>query len=293
MWSTIVDVLKDTGLDTLKTLPVLFLAYLLMEWLEHRTSEKTNRLIQRSGRWGPLWGSLIGVVPQCGFSAAASSFYAGRVITVGTLIAVYLSTSDEMLPIFISERVPVLTILKILGMKVLLGMIGGFSLDAIVRLVRGRKHRPERDPVNINHMCEHDHAHEEHDGIWVAALKHTLKITVFLFIVSLILNALIAFVGQARLASILSDRLFLSELLAGIVGLIPNCAASVVITQLYLEGMIGAGPLMSGLLVGAGIGILVLIRENDQPKKNAAIIAILYGYGVLFGTIIDLLHITF
>ncbi len=293
MWSTIVDVLKDTGLDTLKTLPVLFLAYLLMEWLEHRTSEKTNNLIQRSGRWGPLWGSLIGVIPQCGFSAAASSFYAGRVITVGTLIAVYLSTSDEMLPIFISEQVPILTILKILGMKVLLGMIGGFSLDAIVRLVRGRKHRPERDPVDINHMCEHDHAHEEEDGIWLAALKHTLKITVFLFIVSLILNALIAFVGQARLASILSDRLFLSELLAGIVGLIPNCAASVVITQLYLEGMIGAGPMMSGLLVGAGIGILVLIRENDQPKKNAAIIAILYGYGVLFGTLIDLLHITF
>lgn len=293
MWSTIVDVLKDTGLDTLKTLPVLFLAYLLMEWLEHRTSEKTNNLIQRSGRWGPLWGSLIGVIPQCGFSAAASSFYAGRVITVGTLIAVYLSTSDEMLPIFISEQVPILTILKILGMKVLLGMIGGFSLDAIVRLVRGRKRRPERDPVDINHMCEHDHAHEEEDGIWLAALKHTLKITVFLFIVSLILNALIAFVGQARLASILSDRLFLSELLAGIVGLIPNCAASVVITQLYLEGMIGAGPMMSGLLVGAGIGILVLIRENDQPKKNAAIIAILYGYGVLFGTLIDLLHITF
>lgn len=293
MWSTIVDVLKDTGLDTLKTLPVLFLAYLLMEWLEHRTSEKTNNLIQRSGRWGPLWGSLIGVIPQCGFSAAASSFYAGRVITVGTLIAVYLSTSDEMLPIFISEQVPILTILKILGMKVLLGMIGGFSLDAIVRLVRGRKHHPERDPVDINHMCEHDHAHEEEDGIWLAALKHTLKITVFLFIVSLILNALIAFVGQARLASILSDRLFLSELLAGIVGLIPNCAASVVITQLYLEGMIGAGPMMSGLLVGAGIGILVLIRENDQPKKNAAIIAILYGYGVLFGTLIDLLHITF
>lgn len=293
MWSTIVDVLKDTGLDTLKTLPVLFLAYLLMEFLEHRTSEKTNRLISRSGRWGPLWGSLIGVIPQCGFSAAASSFYAGRVITVGTLIAVYLSTSDEMLPIFISERVPVLTILKILGMKVLLGMIAGFSLDAIVRLVRGRKQKPERDPVNISHMCEHDHAHEKEDGIWVSAIKHTLKITVFLFLVSLVLNALIAFVGEARLASILSDRLFISELLAGIVGLIPNCAASVVITQLYLEGMIGAGPMMSGLLVGAGIGILVLIRENDQPKKNAAIIAILYGYGVLFGTLIDLLHITF
>lgn len=293
MWATIVDVLKDTGLDTLKTLPVLFLAYLLMEFLEHRTSEKTNRLIQRSGRWGPLWGSLIGVIPQCGFSAAASSFYAGRVITVGTLIAVYLSTSDEMLPIFISERVPILTILEILGMKVLLGMIAGFSLDAIVRLVRGKKRKAERDPVDIHHMCEHDHAHEEEDGIWVSAIKHTLKITIFLFLVSLILNALIAFVGQARLASILSDRLFISELLAGIVGLIPNCAASVVITQLYLEGMIGAGPMMSGLLVGAGIGILVLIRENDKPKKNAAIIAILYGYGVLFGTLIDLLHITF
>lgn len=293
MGEIILDVLKDTGLDTLKTLPVLFLAYLLMEFLEHRTGEKTNRLIQKSGRWGPLLGSVLGVVPQCGFSAGASSLYAGRVITVGTLLAVYLSTSDEMLPIFISEQVPILTILKILGMKVLIGMVAGFALDAIVRVTRGRKHQPERDPVNIGHMCEHDHAHEEEDGIWVSAIKHTLKITVFLFLVSLVLNALIAFLGEARLAAILSDRLFLSELLAGLVGLIPNCAASVVITQLYLEGMIGAGPMMSGLLVGAGIGILVLIRENDQPKKNAAIIAILYGSGVLFGTLIDLLGITF
>ena len=273
MWTTISDVLADTGLDTLKTVPVLFLAYLLMEYLEHRTSERTTRLIRRSGRWGPALGALIGVVPQCGFSAAASSLYAGRVITVGTLVAVFLSTSDEMLPIFLS--------------------MAGFIIDAMVRLFRGRKHRPKEDAMDVEHMCKHDHAHQESDGILISALKHTGKITVYLFLVSLALNALIAFIGKARLSAILSDRLIISELLAGVIGLIPNCAASVVITQLYLEGMIGAGPMMSGLLVGAGIGILVLLRENEPLKKNLAIIGMTYGFGVLFGVLIDLLHITF
>ena len=293
MWTTISDVLADTGLDTLKTVPVLFLAYLLMEYLEHRTSERTTRLLRRSGRWGPALGALIGVVPQCGFSAAASSLYAGRVITVGTLVAVFLSTSDEMLPIFLSERVPAASILKILGTKALLGMMAGFIIDAMVRLFRGRKHRPKEDAMDVEHMCKHDHAHQESDGILISALKHTGKITVYLFLVSLALNALIAFIGKARLSAILSDRLIISELLAGVIGLIPNCAASVVITQLYLEGMIGAGPMMSGLLVGAGIGILVLLRENEPLKKNLAIIGMTYGFGVLFGVLIDLLHITF
>ena len=293
MWTTISDVLADTGLDTLKTVPVLFLAYLLMEYLEHRTSERTTRLIRRSGRWGPALGALIGVVPQCGFSAAASSLYAGRVITVGTLVAVFLSTSDEMLPIFLSERVPAASILKILGTKALLGMMAGFIIDAMVRLFRGRKHRPKEDAMDVEHMCKHDHAHQESDGILISALKHTGKITVYLFLVSLALNALIAFIGKARLSAILSDRLIISELLAGVIGLIPNCAASVVITQLYLEGMIGAGPMMSGLLVGAGIGILVPLRENEPLKKNLAIIGMTYGFGVLFGVLIDLLHITF
>ena len=293
MWTTISDVLADTGLDTLKTVPVLFLAYLLMEYLEHRTSERTTRLIRRSGRWGPALGALIGVVPQCGFSAAASSLYAGRVITVGTLVAVFLSTSDEMLPIFLSERVPAASILKILGTKALLGMMAGFIIDAMVRLFRGRKHRPKEDAMDVEHMCKHDHAHQESDGILISALKHTGKITVYLFLVSLALNALIAFIGKARLSAILSDRLIISELLAGVIGLIPNCAASVVITQLYLEGMIGAGPMMSGLLVGAGFGFLVLLRENEPLKKNLAIIGMTYGFGVLFGVLIDLLHITF
>ncbi|MDD5886643.1 MAG: putative manganese transporter [Oscillospiraceae bacterium] len=293
MWNTILDILKDTGMDTLKTIPVLFLAYLLMEFLEHRTGERTANLIRKSGYWGPLYGGLLGVVPQCGFSAAASSLYAGRVITLGTLIAVYLSTSDEMLPIFLSENVPASTILKILGTKAGLGILAGFLIDAAVRIFRSRHNRPTYESMDIEHVCEHDHAHTEEDGVLVSALKHTVKITVYLFLVSLILNGLISWLGEARLASILSDRLVLSELLAGIVGLIPNCAASVVITQLYLEGMIGAGPMMAGLLVGAGIGLLVLVRENEPPKKNAAIIGILYVTGVFLGTMIDLLHITF
>ena len=293
MWESLLDILKDAGLDTLKTVPILFLAYLLMECLESRTTDRTRERIRKAGKWGPAYGSLIGALPQCGFSAAASGLYAGRVITVGTLVAVYLSTSDEMLPIMISEQVPVLTILKILGMKVLCGMIAGFLIDAAVRTTRGRRHQTPEEDWNIGHMCEHDHAHDEADGVLISALKHTGKITVYLFLVTLLLNGLIEWVGEARLSQLFVEIPFVSELLAGLVGLIPNCAASVVITQLYLEGMIGAGPMMSGLLVGAGIGFLVLVRENDQPKKNAAIIGMTYGAGVVFGTVIDLLHLVF
>lgn len=287
------DVLKDTVIDTLKILPILFIAYWLMEFIEQKAGDKFKDAVRRSGRVGPLYGSLLGAFPQCGFSAGASSLYAGRVITLGTLLAVYLSTSDEMLPIFISENVPAGTILKVLGAKVLCGLLAGFATDLFIRLFRTRKHQKLEDEMDIHHVCEHDAAHEEDDGVTLAALKHTLKITVFLFVVSLLLNGLIAIVGEESLAHLLINKPILSELLAGVVGLVPNCAASVVITQLYLEGIIGAGPLMSGLLVGAGIGLVVLIREHDNPKKNAAIIGILYFWGVFFGTLIDLLHITF
>jgi len=292
MWDILKDVTVDTLVDTVKILPILFIAYLLMEFIEQRTGDRAKEIIRKSGRFGPVYGSVLGMLPQCGFSAAASSLYAGRVITVGTLIAVYLSTSDEMLPIFLSEHVPAGTILKVLGLKVLIGMIAGFGLDAAVRLFRGRHGQPKDQAVNIEHLCEHDHAHDEEDGVLVSALKHTLKIIVFLLIVSFVLNAVIAFLGEERLSGLIINQPVLAELITGLIGLIPNCAASVVITQLYLEGIIGVGPMMSGLLVGAGIGILVLIREHDDPKKNAAIIGILYGSGVLFGILLDLLHVT-
>lgn len=291
MLNTLLDLLQDTAVDTLKIIPLLFIAYWLMELIEHRSGERAKNLIQKSGHYGPIYGAFLGVLPQCGFSAASASLYAGRVITVGTLVAVFLSTSDEMLPILISENVAAGTIFKILGLKVLFGMVAGFAVDIGVRTFRRHANQPVDEEINIHHLCDHDAAHEEEDGILLSAIKHTLKITVFLFVISLLLNGIMTFLGEERLSGLFVNIPVVSELVAGLVGLIPNCAASVIITQLYVEGIISVGPMMSALLVGAGIGILVLLREHDNPKKNAMIIGILYGFGVLFGVLLDLLGV--
>ncbi len=292
MWETIWDILLDTLKDTAEIIPILFLAYLLMEFLERHMSERTTELVRKSGRFGPIIGSVVGAFPQCGFSAAASSLYAGRVITVGTLIAVYLSTSDEMLPILLSEHVPAATILRILGLKVLVGLLAGLAVDFGARLTRKRRNQKLQDDMDIHHFCEHEHAHEEGDGILVSALKHSLVILAWIFGISLVLNGLIALVGEENLGGFVVNMPVVGELLAGLIGLIPNCAASVVITQLYLEGVIGVGPMMSGLLVGAGIGLVVLFKSNEGVKRNISIVAILYGIGVVAGILLDLLHVT-
>lgn len=292
MWETLWDILLDTLKDTAEIIPVLFLAYLLMEFLERHMSERTTDLVRKSGRFGPIIGSVLGAFPQCGFSAAASSLYAGRVITVGTLLAVYLSTSDEMLPILLSEHVPAATILRILGLKVLVGLIAGLAVDFGARLTRKRRNQKLQDDMDIHHFCEHEHAHEEEDGIFVSALKHSLVILAWIFGVSLVLNGLIALVGEENLGGFVVNMPVVGELLAGLIGLIPNCAASVVITQLYLEGVIGVGPMMSGLLVGAGIGLVVLFKSNEGVKRNISIVAILYLIGVVAGLLLDLLHVT-
>ena len=259
-----------------------------MEWLEHRTSKKTKAVIKNSGRFGPLLGGLLGAIPQCGFSAAASNLYAGRIITMGTLVAIYLSTSDEMLPIMISEKVPVSVILSILGLKIVIGMAAGFIIDAVASIVAGRSRQIDKIEAGISHVCEHDHCHCE-KSIVKSALKHTLVITVFVLIVSLALNAVLAAVGEETLASFILDRPFMGPVVTSLVGLIPNCAASVVITQLYLQGVLSFGSMMAGLLTGSGVGILVLCRVNDQWRDNAKIIALVYGVGVLCGIAINLI----
>ena len=292
MWETIWDILLDTLKDTAEIIPILFLAYLLMEFLERHMSERTTELVRKSGRFGPIIGSVVGAFPQCGFSAAASSLYAGRVISVGTLIAVFLSTSDEMLPILLSEHVPAATILRILGLKVLVGLLAGLAVDFGARLTRKRRNQKLQDDMDIHHFCEHEHAHEEGDGILVSALKHSLVILAWIFGISLVLNGLIALVGEENLGGFVVNMPVVGELLAGLIGLIPNCAASVVITQLYLEGVIGVGPMMSGLLVGAGIGLVVLFKSNEGVKRNISIVAILYGIGVVAGILLELLHVT-
>lgn len=282
------EIILDTLSDSIKLLPFLFLTYLAMEYMEHKAGEKMQSVIRRSGKCGPFIGGILGVFPQCGFSAAASNLYAGRIITIGTLMSIYLSTSDEMLPIFISENVGIGIILKVLGAKVLIAVIAGILIDAVCNrfFIKGER-KPE-----IEHLCEQHHCHCE-DGIVKSALRHTLEIFLYLLAVSFVLNALIAVIGEDFLENLLLDKMLVGEVLAGIVGLIPNCAASVIITQLYLKGILSAGAMMSGLLVGAGVGILVLLRVNDRPKENAIIISMLYLTGVGAGIIVELLGITF
>lgn len=293
MWSLICEVALDALIDSVKLLPFLFITYLAMEYLEHKTSDKSNQLVERSGKIGPLYGSLLGIVPQCGFSAAATNLYAGRVITLGTLIAIYLSTSDEMLPILISEKVSILLILKILFVKVIIGMIAGFAIDFIhQKFLRFTHMKDPHHLPDIHHMCEHEHCHCDEKGIFPSALKHTVEIFVYILVISFLLNLVIAYIGEDTLSSFILNRPVIGELAAGLIGLIPNCAASVVITQLYLEGLLSAGPMMAGLLVSAGVGLLVLFKVNDHPRENLKILGLLYAIGVVSGLLIELFGIT-
>ncbi len=285
---TMKEILFDTLLDSVKILPFLFLTYLVMELLEHKTGGKSKDQIRRA-RWsGPIWGGLLGVIPQCGFSTAASSLYAGRVITVGTLLAVYFSTSDEMLPIMISQAVPVSVMIKILGTKAIIAIISGM----VVEVVYTRVLKKQEKEMDIHVVCEEEHCKCE-DGIVKSAAKHTIKIFFYLLLISFVLNVIVGIIGEDTLAQFFVGTPVIGELIAALVGLIPNCASSVVITELYLDGIIGAGEMMSGLLVNAGVGLLVLFRLNRNGKQNAGIIATLYGLGVFWGVIIDLIGITF
>ena len=278
------DVVLDTLVDGVKLLPFLFLTYLAMEYIEHKTTAKTKNTIKKSGKLGPLVGRILGAFPQCGFSTAGSNLYAGRVITIGTLISIYLSTSDEMLPVFLSEKVPMTTILSMIAVKAVIGMVAGFIIDFVIRI---RKSSQEQDFTSkIGHMCDHDHCHCD-KSIVKSALNHTLTIFAFILVISFLLNTAVFFVGEDSIAGIILDRPVLGSILSGIVGLIPNCAASVVITQLYVEGVISIGATMSGLLVGAGAGLIVLFKENRDIKENIKIVALLYAIGVACGIIID------
>lgn len=279
----LLDIFSDSLLDSVKLLPFLFLTYLFMEFLEHRAGAAANRRIRTAGKLGPLWGGLLGVVPQCGFSAAASSLFSGKVITVGTLLAVYLSTSDEMLPIMISNAVPPGTLGRILAAKALIGITTGFIIDYICRKII----KKQTDEADIHQICEDDHCHCE-QGIVKSALTHTIKIFVYVFLISLILNIMIEVIGEDTLANLFLNAPVLGEMAAALVGLIPNCASSVVITQLYLGQIITTGAMMSGLLVNAGVGLLVLFRQNRCRKQNAGIAAALYFAGVFWGIIIEI-----
>ena len=257
------DILLETIIDSLKLLPFLFLTYLLMEYLEHKMSDKTKKIIKNAGKAGPLYGAILGAFPQCGFSVAASNLYCGRVITLGTLIAIYLSTSDEMLPILISEKVAISSILGILAIKVVIG-----------------------------HLCENEKCDCKHDGIIKSTIKHTLNILLFIFLISLAFHIIIHFIGEENISNVILNKPVIGPIISGFVGIIPNCASSVIITQLYLKDLLSLGAMLSGLLVNGGVGLLILFRENKNLKQNLMITGILYFSGVISGILIEIIGIT-
>lgn len=271
--------------DSIKLLPFLFLTYLVMEYIEHRMGEKTKKIVKDSGKFGPLLGGVLGIFPQCGFSAAAANLYAGRVITLGTLTAIFLSTSDEMLPILISEQAAPSVIAKIIGAKLVIGIAAGFVIDIFVQGHSHKGHEQDEE-MHIHSVCDHDHCHCE-EGIVKSACIHTIQIFAFIAVISFVLNIGVEVIGEDTLASFILNQPVIGPLLSGVVGLIPNCAASVVITQLYLEGLMSTGAMLSGLLVGSGVGVLVLFKENTDIKENVKIVALLYAIGVITGILIE------
>ena len=328
-------VFLDTLFEFLPVLLILFLSYLLMEWMEHRMGARAERAISRAGWFSPAVGGLLGCVPQCGFSAAAAGLYAGRVISLGTLYAVFLATTDEMLPVMLSAafqgNFAPWSILRVLGGKLVLGILWGMLIDLAFRLLRRKRttartagsdtheesHEHDHDHSEHEHEHDHDHDHSEHEhahdhdhvgqihelcertgchceeGILRSALRHTVKIGIFLLVFSLALNLLFHFVGEDALAAFLSGRGALTYVLSAMVGLIPNCAASVAITELYLAGALSVGALYAGLLPAAGVGLLVLCRLNRPHRDSVLIILGLLAAGILTGVLIDLFHLDF
>lgn len=349
----LIDILLDAGKDTLSLVPFLLVTYLALETLEHVAGDRVNGAIKRAGAAGPVVGSLLGIVPQCGFSAMAATLYAGRVVTLGTLVAVFLSTSDEMLPLLLAEQVPVQTMAMLLASKALIALVTGFIVDAAIRSLRrnARAHAAIRRTVlgtaanlahvncahddhtggdiidevaeagvsadHIRELCErdhcgcdededehghdhgradehehhHDHSHS-HEGAPVlsiirSAISHTVQVSVFIFLVTLILVAVLETFGESAIEQFLRGNETLAVLGSALVGLIPNCSASVVITQLYLEGALQLAPMLAGTLISAGVGYLVLFRTNRSARENAVFLVMMYVIGAGWGLILS------
>ncbi|HNW04587.1 MAG TPA: putative manganese transporter [Oscillospiraceae bacterium] len=283
MLDTLLDLLLDTVVDGLKMLPFLFGAYLLIEFLEHRAGEKFVTSLQKFGKAGALAGAVLGCVPQCGFSVAAANLYANRLITPGTLLAVFISTSDEAVPVLLSHPESSGKILPLLLAKIVLATVTGLAVD-----FSGVLKAPQEDIEAVR--VEHCHCHTEGEGgILVSAILHTLQIFGFLLAVMFSLNLLIELVGPARLGGLLMSGSPLQPVLSALIGLIPNCAASVVIAELYAEGALSFGSAMAGLSSGAGLGLLVLFRTDRDRKECLHITALLFAVSALTGLLLQLL----
>lgn len=278
------EIVLDTLLDALKLLPFLFVAFLIMEYIEHKFNEKNKNKISKAGKFGPIFGSLLGAVPQCGFSVMATNLYATRIITVGTLISIYLSTSDEMLPILISEGAKASVIFEILIIKMIIGMVCGFVIDFILRKKHNGKDYEIKD-FCLEHHCDCNH------GIIKSSLKHTLNIILFIVLVTFLLNTGIHYLGEENIGKLfLKDSVF-APFISSLIGLIPNCGASVIITELYLSGVISFASCISGLLTGSGVALLVLFKVNKNKKDNVKILLTLYLIGAILGLLIEFISL--
>lgn len=276
------DIIIDTLVDALKILPFLFITFLLLELLEHKLNNKTKNVISKSGKVGPIIGSLLGVIPQCGFSVVATNLYITRVISLGTLFSIYLSTSDEMLPIMLSQNVSFKTILIVLLIKVITGMLFGFIIDLVIR--KNNKNKYDY------HICEEEHCHCDH-SIVKSSLKHTFNIIIFIIGVSFILNIVFLYCGNDFISKIFMKDTLFGPFLGSLVGLIPNCGASVILTEMFLKGAINLGTCMAGLLTGSGVALLVLFKSNKNIKENLCVCLTLYLIGVLVGIFIEFVGI--
>lgn len=309
-----VDVLADSVIDTLKLIPFLLVTYLAMEALEHFASNKVKEAVERAGTAGPVVGGLLGALPQCGFSAMAATLFSGRVVTAGTLVAVILSTSDEMIPVFVAHQEPASRMLAIIAIKVALGIVAGLLLDVALRLL----HRAGDGHAHIHELCErehchceeadeldddegedehgshgghHDHGHHHghshsHHGVWGivrSACVHTAQVTAFIFLISLLFGLIIEGFGVDSIRSMLAYHPVRATFIAALVGLIPNCGASVAIAELFLDGTLATGPMLVGLLSSGGVGLLVLWRTNADARQNAYVTLLVYGVAVLAG----------
>lgn len=274
-----VDIIFDTLIDGIKLLPFLFIVFFILEYIEHKVSRKNKKIIENSGKYGPFIGAILGMFPQCGFSVAATNLFSARVITFGTLIAIYLSTSDEMLPILLSNGLPITFILKIILIKVIIGMIAGFIIDYLLKNKISLK--------SIHDICEEEHCDCKHSLI-KSTIKHTLNIFSFIIITSFILNTLIFLIGEDNLGKLLLKGNIFAPLLASLIGLIPNCASSILLSELYLSSTISFGSMMAGLLTGSGVALLVLFKTNKNVKENIFILGSIYFIGSIVGLIINL-----
>ena len=274
--------LEHSILDSIKLLPFLFIAFLIIELIEHKLSDKTKKVISKSGKFGPILGSLLGLIPQCGFSVVATNLYITRIVSLGTLISIYLSTSDEMLVILLSKNASISTIIPLLAVKFFVGMISGFIIDFILR---NKKKKSETYSI-----CEDEHCGCEHEeNLFKSSFIHTIKTFVFIFIVTFIITLLFELFGEDHLSKILLKDTLLSPFITSLIGLIPNCASSVILTELYLSGAINFASIISGLLTGSGVAILVLFKTNKNLKENFSILGLVYFIGVLTGIIITII----